>query len=89
MRKKKNKMTKKINKENGKIDKKMKLSEIFSRDQELAMVLMEKGMHCCGCPIAMEETLEQGAMAHGLNPDELVKELNKKLESKTKKEKKK
>ncbi|OGJ20257.1 hypothetical protein A3K73_08295 [Candidatus Pacearchaeota archaeon RBG_13_36_9] len=73
-----------MNKEKKKIDKKMKLGEIFSRDQELAMVLMEKGMHCCGCPIAMEETLEQGAMAHGLNPDELVKELNKKLESKNK-----
>ena len=70
-----------------KIDKKMSFSEIMQKNPEAMEILMEKGMHCCGCPIAMEETLEQGAMAHGLNPDELVKELNKKLEEKNQEKK--
>ncbi len=78
----KNKMKKKINK-------KMSFAEIFEKDRELAVVLMEKGMHCVGCPMAMQESLEDGALAHGLNPDELVKELNKKLEIKNKKNKEK
>jgi hybrid cluster-associated redox disulfide protein len=60
-----------------KIDKKSKFSEII-RDERAREVLMEKGMHCFGCPMAMSETLEQGAEAHGLNADELVKEINKK-----------
>jgi hybrid cluster-associated redox disulfide protein len=33
-------------------------------------------MHCLGCVIAQGETLEQAAEVHGLNPDELIKELN-------------
>ena len=60
-----------------KITKKTKFSEIM-RDEKAAKILMEKGMHCFGCPMAMSETLEQGAEAHGLDADALVKEINKK-----------
>lgn len=72
-----------------KINKKMNFREIMESDEELAVILIEKGMHCCGCPLAMQESLEDGARAHGLNPDELVEELNKKLEEKNRKHKKK
>jgi len=75
---KKNKMAKKINK-------KMSFAEILEIDPELAMPLMESGMHCCGCPMSQMESLEDGAVTHGLNPDKLVEELNKKLEEKNKK----
>lgn len=61
-----------------KINKKMSFAEILEKKPEAASVLMEKGMHCCGCPMAMQETLEQGACAHGLDADEIVKELNSK-----------
>jgi len=47
---------------------------------EAAEILMNKGMHCIGCGMAMFETLEQGAMVHGLDADELVNEINKKLQ---------
>ena len=40
------------------------------------MILFEKGMHCIGCGMAGFETLEQGALVHGIDVDELVKELN-------------
>ena len=64
-------------KQEQKINKKMSFAEILEKKPEVASVLMEKGMHCCGCPMAMQETLEQGACAHGLDADEIVKELNK------------
>lgn len=61
-----------------KINKKMSFAEILEKKPEAASILMGKGMHCCGCPMAMQETLEQGACAHGLDADEIVKELNSK-----------
>ena len=39
-------------------------------------VLMEIGMHCIGCPSSQAETLEEAAIVHGLDPDELVSKLN-------------
>lgn len=42
-------------------------------------VLLESGMHCIGCPMSTGETIEQGAIAHGIDPDELVEKINKKL----------
>jgi hybrid cluster-associated redox disulfide protein len=61
-----------------KISKNMSFAEILQKDPKAAEILMEKGMHCCGCPMAMQESLEQGAAAHGLDAEEIVKELNKK-----------
>jgi hybrid cluster-associated redox disulfide protein len=55
----------------------MTFAEIMNIDKKAGYKLAERGMFCGGCPMAMMETLEQGAMAHGMNPDELVKELNK------------
>jgi hybrid cluster-associated redox disulfide protein len=37
---------------------------------------MSKGMHCLGCSIAAAETLSQAANVHGLNPEELIEEIN-------------
>ncbi len=67
-----------------KINKKMSFSEIIKKSPEAAGILMEKGMHCCGCPMAMQESLEQGASAHGLDADKIVKELNNKPKKKIK-----
>lgn len=64
-------------KENKKIDKKMTFAQAIDKNPKIAVELANKGMFCCGCPMAMQETLEQGAEAHGMNIDELIKELNK------------
>jgi len=64
-----------------KVTKRMKFSEIIE-DSESASVLQERGMHCFGCPFAGVESLEQGAKAHGLDADELVKEINKRKKKK-------
>ena len=68
---------KKQNKE--KITKKMSFSEIMDKFPGATEILFESGMHCCGCPMSAGESLEQGAIAHGLNPDELIEKLNKKF----------
>ena len=63
-----------------KITKKSKLSEILKYKPEAAQILFEAGMGCCGCPMAMQETLEDGCKAHGMSEKE-IKELVKKLNS--------
>jgi len=62
-----------------KITKKMTFSQVIEKHPELIEDLFEIGMHCVGCPMSNQETLEQGALAHGMDPDELVKRLNKKV----------
>jgi hybrid cluster-associated redox disulfide protein len=75
--------TKKINKKDTKqINKDMSFAEIMKINPDSADELMGIGMHCCGCPMSGQETLEQGAMAHGVDADELVKKLNKKKKNK-------
>ena len=59
-----------------KISKNMTFAELIEASPKAAKKLAEKGMFCCGCPMAMMETIEQGAKAHGIDPDKLVKELN-------------
>ena len=39
-------------------------------------VLLGIGMHCLGCPSSQMETIEQAAMVHGINPDELIEKIN-------------
>lgn len=65
-----------------KITKDMVIGEILRVDANLAPILMASGMHCLGCPSAQAETIEQAAMVHGINADDLVAKLNEYLEVK-------
>lgn len=50
-----------------------------------AEVLFKYGLHCLGCAVSEEETLEEGARAHGMTDEEIekmVSEINKTLASK-------
>ncbi len=66
-------------KEKNKINKQMKFYELIEKYPQLIEFLLGKRMHCFGCPAASMETIGQGAIAHGLDPDKLVKELNDKI----------
>jgi hybrid cluster-associated redox disulfide protein len=66
---------KKINKKL--ITKKMTFAELIEKFPKAAMELAEQGLFCGGCPMAQLETIEQGAKAHGIDADELIKKLNK------------
>ena len=39
-------------------------------------VFMQSGMGCIGCAAAHFENIEQGALAHGIDVDELITALN-------------
>lgn len=56
----------------------MTFSEIIEKNPDAIEILFRSGMHCIGCGMAGMETLEQGALMHGLNPNKLVDEINKK-----------
>ncbi len=58
------------------INKDMTFAEIIELNREAGRKLGERGLFCGGCPMAQFETLEEGAKQHGVNIDELVKELN-------------
>ena len=59
-----------------KFTKDMTIGEALRLDMNIAPVLIEIGMHCLGCPSAQAETLEEAAMVHGINVDELMSKLN-------------
>lgn len=59
-----------------KIDKDTKIGELLENAPEKADILLEAGMHCLGCPASQAETLEEACEVHGIDVDELVKELN-------------
>lgn len=68
-------MTERVNKD-------MIIADMLQIDPGIAPILMASGMHCIGCPSAQGESLDQAAVVHGLDADELVAAVNKYLENK-------
>lgn len=64
------------------ITKDMIISDIIQVDTNLVPILMNAGMHCIGCPSAQGESLEEAAMVHGIDADQLVDILNEYLNTK-------
>lgn len=54
------------------ITKDMTIAQAISIDQNIIPVLMDMGMHCIGCPASQGETIEEAAMVHGMDPDDLM-----------------
>ncbi len=52
------------------------IGDILRIKPEAAPVLLEIGMHCLGCPSAQGETLEEAAMVHGIDINELLAKMN-------------
>jgi len=63
--------------EDSKITKEMTFGEVLKKYPQTVRTFFEYGMHCFGCHIAVSETIEQGALAHGVNVDQLMEDLNK------------
>ena len=62
------------------ISKEMRIGEIVQSHPETIRVFFEHGLMCVGCAAAGFESLERGALAHGIDVDQLVKDLNAALE---------
>ncbi|MEM4244637.1 MAG: DUF1858 domain-containing protein [Candidatus Nanoarchaeia archaeon] len=75
-------MVKKTVKKKELISKNMSISECVSKYPETIPVFMRNGLHCIGCVVAAYENIEQGAMAHGIDVDKLIKELNESVKKK-------
>ena len=54
------------------VTREMTIGEILRVNPDVAPVLMNAGMHCLGCPSAQGESLEEAAMVHGIDVDELM-----------------
>lgn len=57
------------------ITKDMTIGEILRTNPDVAPILMNAGMHCLGCPSAQGESLEEAAMVHGMNIDDLMTQI--------------
>ena len=58
------------------ITKDMSILEVVQTYPDTVDVFVNAGMGCLGCAAAHFENIEQGAMAHGIDVDQLVKDLN-------------
>jgi len=67
--------------EDNKITKDMTFGEVLKKYPETVKTFFEYGMHCFGCHIAVSETIEQGALAHGVDVGQLMEDLNKTVSS--------
>lgn len=59
------------------ITKDMGIMEIVEKYPATFEVFVAYGMHCLGCMASRFENLEQGALAHGIDVDKMVEDLNK------------
>jgi hybrid cluster-associated redox disulfide protein len=73
-------MVAKTSKKKDPITKDMTLGDVVQNHPETIETFLGYGLHCVGCHVAYWETIEQGAMAHGITGkkfDALMKDLNK------------
>lgn len=56
----------------------MTFGEAISKKPSVAKVLAEEGMFCGCCPMAMMETIAQGAKGHNVDLKKLLNKINKK-----------
>ena len=54
------------------ISKSTTIGELLVTFPESAPILMEIGMHCLGCPSSQMESLEEAAMVHGMDIEDLM-----------------
>jgi hybrid cluster-associated redox disulfide protein len=48
------------------------IADILKYAPEVEPVFYAYGMHCLGCEISLEETLEEACAAHGVDADDLI-----------------
>ncbi|MBQ8980201.1 MAG: DUF1858 domain-containing protein [Eubacterium sp.] len=61
------------------ITKQTTMGEMLEYDRGIAVILMQNGMHCVGCPASIGETLEEACMVHGLDSDAIMEQIHKYL----------
>ena len=59
-----------------KVTKDTMIGELLQIDENVAPMLLNIGMQCLGCPSSQMETIAEAAMVHGIDPDDLVNDIN-------------
>ncbi|MBQ5446304.1 MAG: DUF1858 domain-containing protein [Lachnospiraceae bacterium] len=59
-----------------KVEKDILIGDLIQINAGVIPILMEAGMHCVGCPASQGESIEEAALVHGINPDELLVQIN-------------
>ena len=54
----------------------MTIGEVLKKYPESLKVFLSHGLMCVGCAVARFENIRQGATAHGIDVDALIKDLN-------------
>ena len=57
----------------------MTIGDVVSKYPDSAQVMISYGLHCIGCHVNIYETIEQGALGHGMSKqdvDNMIKEIN-------------
>jgi len=58
------------------ITKEMTIGEVVQNYPQTVEVFLRHGLMCFGCAVAKFENVEQGALAHGIEVEALMKDLN-------------
>jgi hybrid cluster-associated redox disulfide protein len=58
------------------ITKEMTIGQVIRENPDKIPVFLRNGLTCIGCPMSSFETIEQGAVSHGIDVEKLVRELN-------------
>jgi hybrid cluster-associated redox disulfide protein len=64
------------------ITKETTMGEMLEFDRGIAVILMQSGMHCVGCPSSIGESLEEACMVHGLDADKVLADIKEYLATK-------
>ena len=59
------------------ITKDMTIGDVVEKHPEVVEVFNKYGMGCLGCPATAFENIEQGAIMHGIDVEQLIADLNK------------
>ena len=61
---------------NAMITKEMIIGDVINEHPDLVRTFFANGMMCIGCPASQGESIEQAALVHGLDADQLTAALN-------------
>ncbi len=63
-----------------KITREMKIDEVLKKYPKTEEIFAKNDFHCVGCAAASFESIAQGAVAHGIDVEKLVEDLNNAIE---------
>lgn len=67
--------------EKAKITKEMTIRETIQKYPKTVFVFIDYGLHCVGCPLAQNETIEEAAKLHRIDLQRFLEDLNKAIKT--------